>query len=66
MWLWRLMWTGAVVGAAIVTTTFVLLVWLLFENGFAWISIVLLVLVAWMVFSAVKNRRRYAGFDIRR
>jgi TctA family transporter len=60
------MWTGAVVGAAIVTMTFIFLVWMLFEIGYAWISIVLLVLVAWMLFSAVKNRRRYAGFDIRR
>jgi TctA family transporter len=60
------MWTGAVVGAAIVTSTFVMLVWLLFETGYAWISIVLLVLVAWMVLSAIKNRRRYADFDIRR
>jgi hypothetical protein len=66
MWLWRLMWTGALVGAAIVTTTFVLLLWMLFETGYAWISILLLVLVAWMLASAVKNRRRYAGFDIRR
>jgi hypothetical protein len=66
MWLWRLMWTGALVGAAIVTTTFVLLLWMLFETGYAWISILLLVLVAWMLVSAVKNRRRYAGFDIRR
>jgi membrane protein required for beta-lactamase induction len=60
------MWTGAVVGAAIVTMTFIFLVWMLFEIGFGWISILLLVLVAWMLFSAVKNRRRYAGFDIRR
>jgi hypothetical protein len=66
MWLWRLMYGGAVLGFALVTMIFVFLVWLLFETGFGWISAVLLALVAWLVFSSVKNRKRYAGFDIRR
>jgi len=64
MWLWRLMWAGAVLGFAIVSTTFVLLLWFMIEVGFAWASVVLVVLVAWLVFSAIKNQR--TGFDIRR
>jgi hypothetical protein len=64
MWLWRLMWAGAVAGFAIVGSTFVLLLWFMIEVGFAWVSVVLLVLVAWLVFSALKNQR--TGFDIRR
>jgi hypothetical protein len=64
LWLWRLMYTGAVVGFAVVLTTFVLLVWILAENGFVWISAVLVVLVSLLVFFSLKNRR--TGFDIRR
>jgi hypothetical protein len=64
MLLWRLMWAGAVLGFAIVSTTFVLLLWFMIEVGFAWASVVLVVLVAWLVFSAIKNQR--TGFDIRR
>jgi hypothetical protein len=64
MWLWRLMWAGAVLGFAIVSTTFVLLLWFMIEVGFAWASVVLVVLVAWLLFSAIKNQR--TGFDIRR
>jgi hypothetical protein len=64
MWLWRLTYASAVLGFAMVITIFVLLLWLLFENGFAWISGVLIVLVAWLVFSSL--RRRGTGFDIRR
>ena len=64
MWLWRLMWAGAVLGFAIVSTTFVLLLWFMIEVGFAWASLVLVVLVALLVFSAIKNQR--TGFDIRR
>jgi hypothetical protein len=64
MWLWRLMLAGAVLGFAIVTTTFILLLWFMIEVGFAWASVVLVVLVAWMLFSGIKNYR--GGFDIRR
>ena len=55
---------SALLGFAIVITTFVLLLWLLVETGFGWISGVLIVLVAWLVFSSL--RRRGTGFDIRR
>jgi inner membrane protein involved in colicin E2 resistance len=64
MWLWRLMWAGAVVGFAIVSMTFVLLLWFMIEVGFAWASVVLVVLAAWLLFSVIKNHR--TGFDIRR
>lgn len=64
MWLWRLMYTGAAVGFALVVTTVVLLLWFLVEIGFGWITAVVLVLVAWLAFSSVKNRGR--GFDIRK
>ncbi|MGH3082324.1 MAG: hypothetical protein ACRDNH_14510 [Gaiellaceae bacterium] len=46
------------------STTFVLLLWFMIEVGFAWASVVLVVLVAWLLFSAIKNQR--TGFDIRR
>lgn len=66
MWLWRLMYGGAVLGFAIVLTTFVMLVWFLFEIGFGWIAAVLIGLASWLVFSGVKNRKRHAQFDVRR
>lgn len=66
MWLWRFMYGGAAAGFAIVVTVFVLLLWLLIDIGFGWIAAVLLALVAWLLFSSVKNRKRHAGFDIRR
>ena len=46
------------------TTTFVLLLWFMIDVGFAWASAVLVLLVAWLAFSAIKNQR--TGFDIRR
>jgi hypothetical protein len=64
MWLWRLMWAGGALAFAIVITTIVMFLWFMIEVGFAWASVVLVVLVAWLLFSAVKNSR--TGFDIRR
>ena len=58
MWLWRLMWAGAVLGFAIVTTTFVLLLWFMIDVGFAWASAVLVLLVAWLAFSAIRTNAR--------
>jgi hypothetical protein len=63
-----LMWNGmrvaAVLGFALFTTTIVLFVWFMFEVGFAWVGIVVIVLAALLVFFSVKNLR--TGFDIRR
>jgi hypothetical protein len=64
MWLWRLMWAGGALAFAIVITTVVMFLWFMIEVGFAWASVVLVVLVAWLLFSAIKNHR--TGFDIRR
>lgn len=64
MWLWRLMYTGAALGFAIVITTLALLLWFLIEIGFGWIAAVIGVLIVWLLFSAIKNQR--TGFDIRR
>jgi hypothetical protein len=64
MWLWRLMWAGGALAFAIVITTIVMFLWFMIEVGFAWASIVIVVLVAWLLFSAIKNQR--TGFDIRR
>lgn len=64
MWLWRLMWAGGALAFAIVITTVVLFLWFMIEVGFAWASVVIVVLVAWLLFSAIKNQR--TGFDIRR
>jgi hypothetical protein len=64
MWLWRLMWAGGALAFAIVITTIVMFLWFMIEVGFAWASVVIVVLVAWLLFSAIKNQR--TGFDIRR
>jgi hypothetical protein len=64
MWLWRLMWAGGALAFVMVTTTIVLLLWFMIKVGLGWVSAVLAVLIAWLVFSAVKNGR--TGFDIRR
>jgi hypothetical protein len=58
------MYASALLGFAIVITTFVLLLWFMIEVGLAWVSGVLIALVAWLLFSSLKNRR--TGFDIRR
>jgi hypothetical protein len=64
MWLWRLMWAGGALAFAMVTTTIVLLLWFMIEVGLGWVSALVAVLVAWLLFSAIKNQR--TGFDIRR
>ena len=56
------MWAGAVLGFAIVSTTFVLLLWFMIEVGFAWASVVLVVLVAWLVFSGQEPTHRASIF----
>jgi hypothetical protein len=63
MWLWRLMYAGAVLGFAIATTTVVFLLWYMVDIGFAWITIVIVVLISLMLFFSVRNR---SSFDIRR
>ena len=64
MWLWRLMWAGGALAFAIVITTIVMFLWFMIEVGYAWASVVVVVLIAWLLFSAIKNQR--TGFDIRR
>ena len=64
-WLvWKAMYVVAVLGAALVTLTFILFVWFMFDVGFAWVAVVVIGLVSLLLFFAVRNRGK--GFDIRR
>ena len=52
-------------GLALFATTIVLFLWFMFDVGFGWTAIVVIVLAALLVFFAVKRRDR-ANFDISR
>jgi hypothetical protein len=65
-WLmWNAMRFLAWAGLALFATTLVLFVWFMFDVGFAWTAIVVIVLALLVVFFAVKRRGR-ANFDISR
>lgn len=64
-WLiWNTMRFLAFAGLALFTMSIVLFLWFMFDVGFAWTAIVVIMLAALLVFFSIKNRR--TGFDIRR
>jgi hypothetical protein len=64
-WLaWQTMRLLALLGFALLTTTFVFFVWLLFEVGFDWVGFLVIGLVLLLAFFSVKNRP--TDFDVRR
>jgi Ca2+/Na+ antiporter len=61
--IWNAMRLAAILGFALFTFSLILFVWFMFEIGFAWVGIVVLVLTFLLLFFSVKNRKK--GFDIR-
>jgi hypothetical protein len=62
--IWNAMRLAALLGLAFLTLSLILFVWRMFEVGFAWVGIVVIVLASLLLFSSVKSRKN--GFDIRR
>jgi hypothetical protein len=63
--IWNAMRLAALVGLAFLTLSLIFFVWRMFEVGFAWLGIVVIVLAFLLLFFSVKNRKE-KGFDIRR
>jgi Ca2+/Na+ antiporter len=61
--IWNAMRLAAILGLALFTLSFILFVWYMFEVGFAWVGIVVIVLAFLLLFFSVKNRKK--SFDIR-
>jgi hypothetical protein len=61
--IWNAMRLAAILGFALFTFSLILFVWFMFEIGFAWVGIVVLVSAFLLLFFSVKNRKK--GFDIR-
>jgi hypothetical protein len=62
--IWNAMRLAAMLGFALFTLSLILFVWFMFDLGFAWVGIVVIVLALLLLFFSVKNRKE--GFDIRR
>jgi hypothetical protein len=62
--IWNAMRLAALLGLAFLTLSLIFFVWFMFEVGFAWLGIVVIVLAFLLLFFSVKNRKK--GFDIRR
>lgn len=62
--IWNAMRLAAILGIALFTLSLILFVWFMFEVGFAWVGIVVIVLAFLLLFFSVKNRKK--GLDIRR
>jgi hypothetical protein len=62
--IWNAMRFAAFLGLAFLTLSLIFFVWRMFEVGFAWAGIVVIVLAFLLLSFSVKNRNK--GFDIRR
>ena len=62
--IWNAMRLAALLGLAFLTLTLIFFVWFMFNVGFAWVGIVVIVLASLLLLFSVKNRNK--GFDIRR
>ena len=63
--IWNAMRLAAILGLALFTLSLIFFVWFMFEVGFAWLGILVIVLAFLLLFFSVKNRKTKT-FDIRR